>query len=103
MELFLWLSKRGWKPKWHDEPKDSVDFTMKQLQMYTSRLIQNDGTIAQQVEDRRRQIEIANRLEETGELEDRNREEEIMNEIEYEGQDELEAALDEEEMGYALN
>ena len=31
-ELYQWLERRGWKPDWHVEPQDSVDFTIKQIQ-----------------------------------------------------------------------
>jgi thiamine pyrophosphokinase len=33
-ELYTWLEKRGWRPKWHTEPQDSVDFTIKNIQKY---------------------------------------------------------------------
>ena len=89
-ELYTWLEKRGWKPKWHTEPQDSVDFTIKNIQKYLQRLVAGEGALADQVENRRKQLELANRLEEDYGtlLED----EEV--EIEYEGAAELEDELD---------
>lgn len=66
-ELALWLEKRGWHPNWCDEPKDSVDFTIKQMQTFTKRLVEGEGNIGDQVADRRQQLELAARIEENGE------------------------------------
>lgn len=94
-ELCVWLEKRGWKPSWHVEPQDSVDFTIKQIQQYLTRLVQGESNLADQVESRRKQLKLANKLEETGEepamgaLE----EEEAMSSIEYEGEDTLQSEL----------
>lgn len=89
-ELYTWLEKRGWKPKWHTEPQDSVDFTIKNIQKYLQRLVTGEGALADQVENRRKQLELANRLEEDYDtpLEDEDVE------IEYEGAAELEDELD---------
>ncbi len=89
-ELYTWLEKRGWKPKWHTEPQDSVDFTIKNIQKYLQRLVAGEGAIADQVENRRKQLELANRLEEDYDtpLEDEDVE------VEYEGAAELEDELD---------
>lgn len=89
-ELYTWLEKRGWKPKWHTEPQDSVDFTIKNIQKYLQRLVAGEGALADQVENRRKQLELANRLEEDydTQLEDEDVE------IEYEGAAELEDELD---------
>lgn len=89
-ELYTWLEKRGWKPKWHTEPQDSVDFTIKNIQKYLQRLVAGEGALADQVENRRKQLELANRLEEDYDtpLEDENVE------IEYEGAADLEDELD---------
>lgn len=89
-ELYTWLEKRGWKPKWHTEPQDSVDFTIKNIQKYLQRLVAGEGALADQVENRRKQLELANRLEEDYDtpLEDEDVE------IEYEGAAELEDELD---------
>lgn len=90
-ELYTWLEKRGWKPKWHTEPQDSVDFTIKNIQKYLQRLVAGEGSLGDQVENRRKQLELAERLEE-----DYN---DIMMDdddspIEYEGAAELEDELD---------
>ena len=89
-ELYTWLEKRGWKPKWHTEPQDSVDFTIKNIQKYLQRLVAGEGALADQVENRRKQLELANRLEEDYDtpLEDEDVE------IEYEGAAELQDELD---------
>lgn len=38
-ELYTWLERRGWKPDWHVEPQDSVDFTIRQIQQFLVRLV----------------------------------------------------------------
>lgn len=88
-ELFTWLEKRGWKPKWHTEPQDSVDFTMKSIQNYLKRLIQGEAAIGDQVEDRRKQLELAAKLESEGQYTMSDTEEEVMANIEYEGAEEM--------------
>lgn len=95
-ELYTWLEKRGWRPKWHTEPQDSVDFTIKNIQKYLQRLVMNEGAIGDQVENRRKQLELANRMEEEYVYEDST--EDV--EIEYEGAAELEEMLDDDD---ALN
>ena len=95
-ELYTWLEKRGWKPKWHTEPQDSVDFTIKNIQKFLQRLVMSEGAIGDQVENRRRQLELANKMEEEYEYDDSS--EEI--EIEYEGAAELEEMFDDDD---ALN
>ena len=95
-ELYTWLEKRGWKPKWHTEPQDSVDFTIKNIQKYLQRLVMNEGAIGDQVENRRKQLELANKMEEEYEYDDSS---EVV-EIEYEGAAELEEMFDDDD---ALN
>lgn len=97
-ELYTWLEKRGWKPKWHTEPQDSVDFTMKNIQKYLQRLVLNESSIGDQVEDRKKQLELAKRLEEDSiyDLEQADAAEEV----EYEGAEELEDEFDDDD---ALN
>lgn len=95
-ELYTWLEKRGWKPKWHTEPQDSVDFTIKNIQKYLQRLVMNEGAIGDQVENRRKQLELANRMEEEYVYEDSM--EDV--EIEYEGAAQLEEMFDDDD---ALN
>lgn len=95
-ELYTWLEKRGWKPKWHTEPQDSVDFTIRNIQKYLQRLVLNEGSIGDQVENRRKQLELANKMEEEYVYDDSS--EEV--EIEYEGAAELEDDFDDDD---ALN
>lgn len=89
-ELYTWLEKRGWKPKWHTEPQDSVDFTIKNIQKYLQRLVAGEGALGDQVENRRKQLELANRLEEEYDV-PIDDDDAI---IEYEGAAELEDELD---------
>lgn len=93
-ELYAWLEKRGWKPDWHVEPQDSADFTIKQIQQYMRRLIQGEGNLADQVESRRKQLELANQLEEDDSSSETIDEVEVMSSIEYEGDDDLEQELE---------
>ena len=95
-ELYTWLEKRGWKPKWHTEPQDSVDFTIKNIQKYLQRLVMNEGAIGDQVENRKKQLELANKMEEEYIYDDSS--EDV--EIEYEGAAELEEMFDDDD---ALN
>ena len=95
-ELYTWLEKRGWRPKWHTEPQDSVDFTIKNIQKYLQRLVMNEGGIGDQVENRKKQLELANKMEEEFIYEDDT--EDV--EIEYEGAAELEELMNDDD---ALN
>ena len=89
-ELFTYLEKRGKKMNWHTEPQDSADFTIKCIQDHLKRLVQNESSIGDQVEDRRKQLELADRLEQTGSYEDTDTEEETLRSIEYEDTMDLE-------------
>lgn len=96
-ELYTWLERRGWRPDWHVEPQDSVDFTIRQIQQFWTRLVQGEGNLSDQVENRRRQLELANRLEETSNDDssvDPTDELEAMSSIEYEGEEELDGELE---------
>lgn len=90
-ELVAWLERRGWRPNWHTEPQDSVDFTMKEMQNYLKRLINTEPTLADQVDSRRRQLELANRLDSEDE-DDYDDDSEVS--PDYEGAAELEEELD---------
>jgi len=85
-ELMVYYGKRGWHPKWHTEPQDSVDFCMNNIQNYLRRLVVNEGNFAEQVEDKREHYNLTERLEEIDNevvgIEDAV-------DIEYEGADEL--------------
>ena len=86
-------SKTRWKPDWHTEPQDSIDFTITQVQKYLQRLVLNESSLGDQVADRKRQMEIAARIDETEE-EVTAEELQAEEETEYEGEDELAADLD---------
>lgn len=62
-ELMIYYGKKGWHPKWHMEPQDSVDFMMQNIQNYLKRLVINEGNFAEQVEDRRERYNLTERLE----------------------------------------
>ena len=63
-ELMVYYGKQGFHPKWHQEPQDSVDFCMKNIQSYLKRLVVNEGSLAEQVEDKRRVFNTTQRIEE---------------------------------------
>lgn len=88
-ELFAWLEKRGWRPNFHSEPQDSVDFTIKNMQKYLQRLVLNEGTLGDQVENRRSQLRVAAKLEE----DDNPHAVTEPVEVEYEGAAELEEEI----------
>ena len=62
-ELMVYYGKKGWHPKWHEEPKDSVDFCMENIQNYLRRLVVNEGNFAEQVEDARSRYNLTEQLE----------------------------------------
>ena len=62
-ELMVYYGKKGWHPKWHMEPQDSVDFCMQNIQNYLKRLVVNEGNFAEQVEDARERYNLTERLE----------------------------------------
>ena len=91
-ELMVYYGKKGWHPKWHQEPQDSIDFMMENIQNYLKRLVINEGNFAEQVEDKRERYNLTERLE--------NIENEKINiddtaDIEYEDSFELEGDLNE--------
>ena len=92
-ELYQWLERRGWKPDWHVEPQDSVDFTMKQIQTFLVRLVKNEGNLPDQVASREKQLELANRLEEDNDgsaaIDSTIDEQAILDSIQYEDDEEL--------------
>lgn len=66
-ELMVYLEKEGWHPKWHNEPQDSVDFCMKNIQDYLRRLVIGEGNLLDQVETTREMYNTKERLEALGE------------------------------------
>ena len=92
-ELMVYYGKKGWHPKWHTEPQDSIDFMMQNMQNYIKRLVLNEGNFAEQVEDARARYNMTERLEE---IENEAVEFDENADIDYEGEDELLSDLDRE-------
>ena len=91
-ELMVYYGKKGWHPKWHTEPQDSIDFMMQNIQNYLKRLVINEGNFAEQVEDKKARYNMTERLEE---IENEAVEFDDTTDIEYEGEDELVGDLNE--------
>lgn len=91
-ELMVYYGKKGWHPKWHTEPQDSMDFMMQNIQNYLKRLVINEGNFAEQVEDKKARYNMTERLEE---IENEAVEFDDTADIEYEGEDELVGDLNE--------
>ena len=91
-ELMVYYGKKGWHPKWHTEPQDSIDFMMQNIQNYLKRLVVNEGNFAEQVEDARQRYNMTERLEN---LENEKVEFDETADIEYENEDELLEGLNE--------
>lgn len=89
-ELMVYYGKKGWHPKWHMEPQDSVDFCMQNIQNYLKRLVVNEGNFAEQVEDARERYNITERLEN---IENEDVEFDETANIEYEDENELAGEL----------
>ena len=89
-ELMVYYGKKGWHPKWHTEPQDSVDFMMENIQNYLKRLVMNEGNFAEQVEDKKERYNMTERLEE---IENEKVDLDETADIEYEGDNELAAEL----------
>ena len=85
-ELMVYFGKLGWHPKYHNEPQDSIDFMMENIQHYLKRLVTNEGNFIDQVEDKRARYNMVERLEtvenEAVEFEDDA-------DIDYEGEEEF--------------
>lgn len=89
-ELMVYYGKKGWHPKWHHEPQDSVDFMMENIQNYLKRLVINEGNFAEQVEDKKARYNMTERLEQ---IENEKVDLDETADIEYEGDDDLAAEL----------
>lgn len=61
---------------------------MQSMQNYLKRLVQGEASIGDQVEDRRKQLEVAERLEASGDYSLGDSEEEILTNITYEDKEE---------------
>lgn len=93
-ELMVYYGKKGWHPKWHTEPQDSIDFMMQNIQNYLKRLVINEGNFTEQVEDKRERYNMTERLEE---IENENVEFDETADVSYEDEDELVGDLNESE------
>jgi len=89
-ELMVYYGKKGWHPKWRQEPQDSIDFLMQNTQNYLKRLVINEGNFAEQVENKREQYNLTERLEV---VENEAVEFDETADIEFEGAAELECDL----------
>ena len=89
-ELMVYYGKKGWHPKWHTEPQDSIDFLMENTQNYLKRLVINEGNFAEQVEDKKQRYNMTERLEE---IENEKVEFDEAADIEYEDEQDLENDL----------
>lgn len=85
-ELMVYYGKKGWHPKWHTEPQDSIDFMMQNIQNYLQRLVINEGNFAEQVEDKKERYNMTERLEA---IENEAVEFDETADIDYEGEDDL--------------
>ena len=85
-ELMVYYGKKGWHPKWHTEPKDSIDFMMQNIQNYLKRLVINEGNFSEQVEDKRERYNLTEKLEE---IENEAVDFDETADMEFEGEDEL--------------
>ena len=89
-ELMVYYGKKGWHVNWHNEPQDSVDFMMENIQNYLKRLVMNEGNFAEQVEDKRARYNMTEKLEE---IENEKVDLDETADIEYEGDNELATEL----------
>ena len=85
-ELMVYYGKKGWHPKWHTEPSDSIDFLMENIQNYLKRLVINEGNFAEQVEDKREHYNMMGRLDN---IENEEVEFDETADVEYEGEKDL--------------
>ena len=91
-ELMVYYGKKGWHPNWHNEPQDSIDFMMENIQNYLKRLVINEGNFAEQVEDKKARYNMTERLEE---IENEKVDFDETADVEYEGDEMLAAELNE--------
>ena len=89
-ELMVYYGKLGWHPNWHNEPQDSIDFMMENIQNYLKRLVINEGNFAEQVEDKKARYNMTEKLEA---IENEKVDFDETADIEYEGDELLAAEL----------
>ena len=85
-QLMVYFGKKGWHPNWHNQPRDSIDFLMENVQNYLQRLAVNEGNFAQQVETKREQYNLSQRLEE---IENQSVDVSQIADVQYEGEEQL--------------
>lgn len=66
-ELMMYYGKKGFKPNYYQEPKDSIDFLMANSQNYLKRLVMNEGALPEMVEEKRNAVNLTERLEDVAE------------------------------------
>ena len=64
-ELMVYYGKKGFKVNYHQEPKDSIDFLMKNDQNYLRRVVMNEGSLGEMVEEKKEAYNLSARLEES--------------------------------------
>ena len=94
-ELMVYYGKKGWHPKWHVEPQDSIDFMIENIQNYLQRLVINEGNFSEQVDEKRARYNMNERLEN---IENEKVDFDESADIEYEGDEELAGELDGREL-----
>lgn len=63
-ELFVWLEKKGWQPKFYDgKNRDEVDIVMKDTQAFLRRLVLGEPSLADQVQQRKEAFIASKQLE----------------------------------------
>ena len=87
----VYYGKKGWHPKWHQEPQDSIDFMMQNIQNFLRRLVINEGNFVEQVEDKKARYNTIERLDD---IENEEVDIDETADIEYEGENELERELE---------
>lgn len=66
-EVAKWLEKRGRQNRYYDGvTRDVIDETLKNIESYNQRLYINEGGIGDEITQRLKQLEGANKMEETG-------------------------------------
>lgn len=64
-ELMVYYGKKGFKVNYHQEPKDSIDFLMKNDQNYLRRVVMNEGSLGEMVEEKKEAYNLSVQLEES--------------------------------------
>ena len=62
-ELIVWMGKKGFQPSFANEKKDVVDMTIHNTQEYLRRIVMNEPSLSDQVDQRMRSYELAKKME----------------------------------------